>query len=126
MKDYRKLITYVNEKDEQVEFRIVLNRDMVYDVIESDEEIENVLFANKDKKVKARKTLSAIKKLLVNLFPLMLDKGEIISGTKAEILETMCYEIENENQDLLEGLTTFFTEACSPKENSKIKSFKMS
>ena len=89
MKDYRKLITYVNEKDEQVEFRIVLNRDMVYDVIESDEEIENVLFANKDKKVKVRKTLSAIKKLLVYLFPLMLDKGEIISGTKAEILETM-------------------------------------
>lgn len=126
MKDYRKLITYVNEKDEQVEFRIVLNRDMIYDVIESDEEIENVLFANKDKKVKARKTLSAIKKLLVDLFPLMLDKGEIISGTKAEILETMCYEIENDNQDLLEGLTTFFTEACSQKEKSKIKSFKMS
>ena len=129
--DYRKTIKLYEEDGTTVmcDFDIVLNRSMAVGALKGYPTLVDVLFNGVGFDVEGEEPTNAIMKLieegkadrlfalsddmtprLTNLFPKMLDAGEIRVGEREFILELAdeCLEF---NEDFLKGITTFFMTA---------------
>ena len=139
--DYRKTIKLYEEDGTTVmcDFDIVLNRSMAVGALKGYSTLVDVLFNGVDFDVEGEDTSNAVMRLieegkadrlfalsddmpdmLKNLFPKMLDAGEIRVGSREEILE-LCEECLEYNEEFLKGMTTFFMMALRQNEKSAPK-----
>ena len=133
--DYRKTIKLYEEDGTTVmcDFDIVLNRSMAVGALKGYPVLVDVLFNGVGFDVEGEEPTNAIMKLieegkadrlfalsddmtpmLTNLFPKMLDAGEIRVGEREFILE-LAEECLEYNEDFLKSVTAFFMMALSQK-----------
>lgn len=143
--DYRKTIKLYEEDGTTVmcDFDIVLNRSMAVKGLQGYTNLVDVLFNGVGFDVEDGEPSEVIMQLieegkadrlfalsddmpdmLKNLFPNMLDAGEIRVGSREDILE-LCAECLEYNDEFLKGMTTFFMMALRQNEkaapNRKVK-----
>ena len=136
--DYRKTIKLYEEDGNTVmcDFDIVLNRAMAVGALKGYSTLVDVLFNGVNFDIEGEDTSNAVMRLieegkadrlfalsddmpdmLKNLFPKMLDAGEIRVGSREDILE-LAEECLEFNEDFLKGMTTFFMMAL--RQNEKV------
>jgi hypothetical protein len=139
--DYRKTIKLYEEDGTTVmcDFDIVLNRSMAVGALKGYPTLIDVLFNGVGFDVEDGEPSEVIMQLieegkadilfalsddmpnmLKNLFPKMLDVGEIRVGGREDILE-LCEECLEYNKEFLKGMTTFFMMALRQNEKSAPK-----
>ena len=133
--DYRKTIKLYEEDGTTVmcDFDIVLNRSMAVGALKGYPTLVDVLFNGVGIDIEGEEPTNAIMKLigegkadrlfalsddmtpmLTNLFPKMLEAGEIRVGEKEFILE-LAEECLEYNEEFLKGITAFFMMGLSQK-----------
>ena len=136
--DYRKTIKLYEEDGTTVmcDFDIVLNRAMAVGALKGYSTLVDVLFNGVNFDIEDEDTSNAVMRLieegkadrlfalsddmpdmLKNLFPKMLDAGEIRVGDREFILE-LAEECLEFNEEFLKGMTTFFMMAL--RQNEKV------
>ena len=136
--DYRKTIKLYEEDGKTVmcDFDIVLNRSMAVGALKGYSTLVDVLFNGVNFDIEDEDPSNAVMKLieegkadrlfalsddmpdmLKNLFPKMLDEGEIRVGSRDDILE-LAEECLEFNEEFLKGMTTFFMTAL--RQNEKV------
>lgn len=139
--DYRKTIKLYEEDGTTVmcDFDIVLNRAMAVGALKGYPTLIDVMFNGVNFDIEGEDTSNAVMRLieegkadrlfalsddmpdmLKNLFPKMLDAGEIRVGSREDILE-LCEECLEYDEDFLKGMTTFFMMALHQKEKGTPK-----
>jgi hypothetical protein len=139
--DYRKTIKLYEEDGTTVmcDFDIVLNRGMAVVALRDYPTLLDVLFNGAGFELEDGDPIEAMIKIidegnadkffaisddmpdmLKNLFPKMLDAGEIRVGSREDILE-LCEECLEYNEEFLKGMTTFFMMALRQNEKSAPK-----
>lgn len=139
--DYRKTIKLYEEDGTTVmcDFDIVLNRAMAVGALKGYPNLVDVLFNGVGFDVEDGEPHEAVTRLikegkadimfalsddmpdmLKNLFPNMLDAGEIRVGDRKDILE-LCEECLEYNEEFLKGMTTFFMMALCQNEKGTPK-----
>lgn len=137
--DYRKTIKLYEEDGTTVmcDFDIVLNRAMAVGALKGYSTLVDVLFNGVNFDIEDEDTSNAVMRLieegkadrlfalsddmpdmLKNLFPKMLDAGEIRVGSREDILE-LAEECLEFNEEFLKGITTFFMTAL--RQNEKVE-----
>ena len=136
--DYRKTIKLYEEDGTTVmcDFDIVLNRAMAVGALKGYSTLVDVLFNGVNFDIEGEDTSNAVMRLieegkadrlfalsddmpdmLKNLFPKMLDAGEIRVGSREDIIE-LAEECLEFNEEFLKGMTTFFMTAL--RQNEKV------
>ena len=139
--DYRKTIKLYEEDGKTVmcDFDIVLNRAMAVGALKGYSTLVDVLFNGVNFDIEDEDTSNAVMRLieegkadrlfalsddmpdmLKNLFPKMLDAGEIRVGSREDIIE-LAEECLEFNEEFLKGMTTFFMMALRQNEKAKPK-----
>ena len=139
--DYRKTIKLYEEDGTTVmcDFDIVLNRAMAVGALKGYSTLVDVLFNGVNFDIEDEDTSNAVMRLieegkadrlfalsddmpdmLKNLFPKMLEAGEIRVGSREDILE-LCEECLEYNEEFLKGMTTFFMMALRQNEKGTPK-----
>ena len=139
--DYRKTIKLYEEDGKTVmcDFDIVLNRSMAVGALKGYSTLVDVLFNGVNFDIEDEDPSNAVMKLieegkadrlfalsddmpdmLKNLFPKMLDEGEIRVGSRDDILE-LAEECLEFNEEFLKGMTTFFMMALRQNEKGTPK-----
>ncbi len=136
--DYRKTIKLYEEDGTKVmcDFDIVLNRSMAVGALKGYSTLVDVLFNGVNFDIEDEDTSNAVMRLieegkadrlfalsddmpdmLKNLFPKMLDAGEIRVGSRDDIIE-LAEECLEFNEEFLKGMTNFFMVAL--RQNEKV------
>ena len=139
--DYRKTIKLYEEDGKTVmcDFDIVLNRSMAVGALKGYSNLVDVLFNGVNFDIEDEDTSNAVMRLieegkadrlfalsddmpdmLKNLFPKMLDAGEIRVGSRDDIIE-LAKDCLDFNEEFLKGMTTFFMTAFRQNEKSAHK-----
>ena len=139
--DYRKTIKLYEEDGTTVmcDFDIVLNRAMAVGALKGYSTLVDVLFNGVNFDVEGEDTSNAVMRLieegkadrlfalsddmpdmLKNLFPKMLEAGEIRVGSREDIVE-LAEECLEYNEEFLKGMTTFFMMALRQNEKGTPK-----
>ena len=139
--DYRKTIKLYEEDGTTVmcDLDIVLNRSRAVGALKGYSNLVDVLFNGVGFDVEDGEPSAVIMQLieegkadrmfalsddmpdmLKNLFPKMLDAGEVRVGSREDILE-LCEECLEYNEEFLKGMTTFFMMALRQNEKSAPK-----
>ena len=139
--DYRKTIKLYEEDGTTVmcDFDIVLNRSMAVGALKGYSNLVDVLFNGVGFDVEDGEPSAVIMQLieegkadrlfalsddmpdmLKNLFPKMLEAGEIRVGEREDIVELVNDFLEF-NEEFLKGITTFFMTALRQSEKDKLK-----